>query len=65
MKVRRVEPVIKTNIDLKKDKEKQNEEKRKQLLEKKRLLEEIKKLYGEGTKFEKKYSSSIFMVIML
>ncbi len=54
MNVRRVEPVIKTNIDLKKDKEKQNEEKRKQLLEKKRLLEEIKKLYGEGTKFDKR-----------
>ena len=54
MKVRRVEPVVKANIDLKKDKEKQNEEKRRQLLEKKRLIEEIKKMYGEGTKFDKR-----------
>lgn len=43
MEIRRVEPVYKSVLDLKKDKEKQNEEKRKALLFKKALLEEIKK----------------------
>jgi len=54
MEIRKVEPVLKTTLDLKKDKEKQNEEKRRALLEKKRLLEEIKKLEGKGTKFDRR-----------
>ncbi len=54
MEIRKVEPVLKTTLDLKKDKEKQNEEKRRALLEKKRLLEEIKKLEGKGAKFDRR-----------
>ncbi len=54
MEIRKVEPVLKTTLDLKKDKEKQNEEKRRALLEKKRLLEEMKKLEGKGTKFDRR-----------
>ena len=54
MEIRKVEPVLKTSLDLKKDREKQNEEKRRALLEKKRLLEELKKLEGKGTRFDKR-----------
>ena len=54
MEIRKVEPVLKTTLDLKKDREKQNEEKRRALLEKKRLLEEIKRVEGKGTKFDKR-----------
>ena len=48
MEIRKVEPVLKTTLDLKKEREKQNEEKRRALLEKKRLLEEMKKMEGKG-----------------
>ena len=54
MEIRKVEPVLKTSLDLKKDREKQNEEKKKTLFEKKRLLEELKKLEGKGTRFDKR-----------
>ena len=54
MEIRKVEPVLKTSLDLKKDREKQNEEKRRALLEKKRLLEELEKLEGKGTRFDKR-----------
>ena len=54
MEIRRVEPVLKTTVDLKKDREKQNEEKRQALLQKKKLLEEMKKMEGKGTKFDKR-----------
>ena len=54
MEIRRVEPVLKTTVDLKKDREKQNEEKRQALLQKKKLLEEMKKMEGKGIKFDKR-----------
>jgi len=54
MDIRRVEPVLKTTLDLKKDKEKQNEEKRQALLQKKKLLEEMKKIEGKGLHIDKR-----------
>ncbi len=54
MNIRKIEPVYKTSFDMKKDRERQNEEKRQLLLQKKRLIEEARKLKGVGTHIDLK-----------